>query len=40
MEKAAQCVLEGRINAARECYKHCIDCTPKMALEVIQVSEF
>ena len=29
---------EGRINEARECFQRCIECTPKMALEVIQVN--
>ena len=36
-KKAAQCLAEGRHNEARECFTRCIDCTPKMALEVIQV---
>jgi exonuclease 1 len=35
-KKAAQCLAEGRVNEARECFQKCIDCTPKMALEVIK----
>ncbi len=34
--KAAQCLSEGKHNEARECFQRCIECTPKMALEVIQ----
>lgn len=34
--KAAQCLSEGRRNDARECFQRCIECTPKMALEVIK----
>lgn len=36
-KKAAQLLKEGRANEARECFQRCIECTPKMALEVIQV---
>lgn len=36
-KKAAQCIREGRHNEARECFQRCIECTPKMALEVIKV---
>jgi exonuclease-1 len=35
-KKAAQCLAEGKKNEARECFQRCIECTPKMALEVIQ----
>ena len=35
-KKAAQCLAEGKRNEARECFQRCIECTPKMALEVIQ----
>lgn len=35
-KKAAQCLLEGKRNEARECYQRCIECTPKMAVEVIK----
>lgn len=37
--KAAQLLKEGRANEARECFQRCIECTPKMALEVIQVNQ-
>ena len=36
-KKAAQCLQEGRRNEARECFQRCIECTPKMALDVIKV---
>lgn len=36
-KKAAQCLAEGRKNEAREYFQRCIECTPKMALEVIKV---
>ena len=36
--KARQCLSEGRVNEARECFQRCIECTPKMALEVIKVT--
>ncbi|CAF0844666.1 unnamed protein product [Brachionus calyciflorus] len=35
-KKAAQCLAEGRKNEAREYFQRCIECTPKMALEVIK----
>jgi exonuclease-1 len=35
-KKAAQCLLEGKRNEARECFQRCIECTPQMALEVIK----
>ncbi len=35
-KKAAQCLLEGRRNEARECFQRCIECTPQMELEVIK----
>ena len=35
-KKAAQYILEGRRNEARECFQRCIECTPQMALEVIK----
>ena len=35
-KKAAQLLLEGKRNEARECFQRCIECTPKMALEVIK----
>ncbi len=35
-KKAAQCLAEGRKNEARECFQRCIECTPKMALDVIK----
>lgn len=37
-KKAAQCLAEGRKNEAREYFQRCIECTPKMALEVIKVT--
>ncbi len=36
-KKAAQCLKEGKRNEARECFQRCLECTPKMALEVIKV---
>jgi exonuclease-1 len=35
-KKAAQCLAEGKKNEARECFQRCIECTPRMALDVIQ----
>jgi len=37
-KKAAQLLLEGKRSEARDCLAQCIDITPQMALELINVS--
>jgi len=37
-KKAAQLLLEGKRSEARDCLAQCIDITPQMALELIDVS--
>lgn len=38
-KKAAQFLMEGKRTEARECFQRSIDCTPQMALDVIQVEK-
>ena len=38
-KKAAQFLKEGKRTEAEECFQQCIDCTPQMALDVIQVTK-
>ena len=37
-KKAKQFLQVGKRTEARECFQRCIDCTPQMALDVIQVN--
>jgi len=37
-KKAAQLLMEGKRSEARDCLAQCIDITPQMALELINVS--
>ena len=39
-KKAAQLLMEGKRSEARDCLAQCIDITPQMALELINVSSY